>query len=76
MTMEQGWDPDVKKYFKKVLNSVFIGLLWMAACVTAGIYYGLAYTDGKPLIYTVLFYIGLVISLLLLLRYYYQTWKK
>ena len=74
--MERGWDPDVKKYFVKVLNSVFIGLLWMIASSVAGIYFHLAYTDGKPLIYTMLFYAGMLISLFLLVRYYYRTWKK
>ena len=74
--MESGWDPDIKKYFVKVLNSVFFGLIWMAACVTAGIYFELAYTNGKPLIYTILFYAGMFLSLAALLRYYYNTWKK
>lgn len=74
--MEQGWDPEVKRYFRKILFSVSLGLLWMAACVTAGIYYELAYQNGKPLIYTILFYTGLALSLGLLIRWYYLTWKK
>ena len=73
--MERGWDPQVKRYLRKVLNSLFLGLLWLMACVTAGIYYELAYTAGKPLIYTILFYAGMLISLLLLIRYLYNTWK-
>lgn len=74
--METGWDPDVKKYFIKILNSISFGLLWLMACVTAGIYYGLAYADGKPLIYIILFYAGMALSLFLLLRYYYRAWRK
>jgi len=74
--MEQGWDPDVKKYLRKVMNSLFFGLLWLMAGVTAGLYYELAYSNGKPVIYTVLFYAGLLISLLLFIRYLYTTWKK
>jgi tellurite resistance protein TehA-like permease len=74
--MERGWDPDVKKYLKKVMGSLCFGLLWLMAGVTAGIYYELAYSNGKPLIYTVLFYAGMLISLLLLIRYLYKTWKK
>jgi len=73
--MEQGWDPDIKKFFLKVLNSLFLGLLWLMAASTGGIYYGLAFTTGKPVIYNILFYIGLLISLFFLLRYYYLTWK-
>ena len=76
MNMEQGWDPDVKKYLRKVINSLSLGLLWLMAGVTAGIYYELGYSNGKPVIYTVLFYTGMLITLLLLLRYLYNIWKK
>lgn len=72
--MEQGWDPDVKKYFRKVLHSFMFGLLWLSACATTGIYFGLAY--GHPLQQLLLFYGGMLLSLLLLLWYYYRTWKK
>lgn len=74
--MEQGVEPDVRKYLKKVLNSFFIGLLWLTANVVAGIYFELAYRDGKPLIFVILFYIFFTASLFFLLRYYYRTWKK
>jgi FtsH-binding integral membrane protein len=73
--MEQGWDPEIKKYFRKILNSVFAGLLWMSACVTAGIYYKLAYWE-RPFIYPVIFYAGMIASLVLLIFWYYRTWKK
>jgi hypothetical protein len=74
--MEQGWDPEVKKFFVKILNSISFGLLWLMVMVTAGLYFGLAYADGRPLIYTVLFYVFMVVTLSLLILYYYRTWKK
>ncbi len=74
--MEQGWDPEIKKYFKKVLNSVCYGLIWMMTMVTLGIYYELAYSAGKPIVYSILFYAFMAITLGLLLRYYYRIWKK
>ena len=73
--MPPNWDPDVKKFLLKVLNSVSLVLLWMMACATAGIYYELGYTNGKPIIYTILFYAGMCITLVLLIRYLYNTWK-
>ena len=73
--MEQGWDPEVKKYFLKIIRSFTYGLLWMMACATAGIYFKLAYSGGKPFIYTILFYAGMLITLLLLVRYLYKTWR-
>ena len=74
--MEQGWDPDVRRHFLKILNSLTYGLIWLIASATAGIYYGLAGSQGKPFIYTIFFYTGMLISLGLLVRYYYRTWKK
>lgn len=73
--MERGWDPEVKKYLKKVIQTISWGLLWLMAAVTAGIYFELGYTSGKPVIGTILFYAGLVISLFLLIRYLYKLWK-
>ena len=73
--MEQNWDPGVKKFFVKILNSIAKSLFWMMACAAAGIYFELGYTNGKPLIYTILFYAGMSISLFFLIRYLYKIWK-
>jgi hypothetical protein len=73
--MQPNWDPEVKKFFLKILNSISLGLLWLMACATAGLYYELGYTNGKPVIYTILFYTGMLISLFFLIRYLYNTWK-
>ena len=71
--MEQGWDPEVTKYFRKIINTIAYGLLWLMAALTAGLYFELAYRSNT--LYTILFYAGLVISLGLLIRYYYRIWK-
>ena len=73
--MERGWDPEIKKFFVKILNSISVFLLWLMAMVTAGLYFGLAYADGRPVIYAVLFYIVLVATLTLLIRYFYRLWR-
>ena len=71
--MEQGWDPEVTKYFRKIINTIFIGLLWLMAVLTAGLYFGLAH--HRNTLYVILFYTGLVASLGLLIRYFYRMWK-
>ena len=73
--MERGWDPEVKKYFKKVLFSITYGLIWLMTIAWLGFYKEYAFIDNKPALATVLFYVFLVISFGLLLRYYYRTWK-
>ncbi len=74
--MESGWDPDVKEFLLKILNSISLVLLWLIASATAGIYFELGYTNGKPLIYTIIFYTVMAVTLFLLLRRLYKTWKK
>jgi hypothetical protein len=72
---DPNWDPGVKRYFVKILNSVALGLIWMLAAATAGIYFELAWKGSKPIIYTILYYMGLAVSLFFLLRYYHKHWK-
>ena len=72
--MEQGWDPEVTKYFKKILNTIAFGILWLMAALTTGLYFGWAF--HPEILYSVLFYSGLSISLVLLIRYYFRIWKK
>ncbi len=72
---EQGWDPEVKKYFLKILNTISTGLLWLMSTVTAGIYFELGWTGERPLYAVILFYVIAVAAFILLLRYYYRLWK-
>jgi hypothetical protein len=74
--MEQGWDPEVKKFFRKIISSFSFGLIWLIAAVTAGLYFGLAHRSDLPILYNILYYVCLVASLVALLRYFYILWKK
>jgi FtsH-binding integral membrane protein len=72
---ERGWDPQVLKYFRKILNSFGLGLLWMMSVATAGIYCGLAFFGEAPVYASVLFYLLSAVSLLILIRYLVRIWK-
>ena len=74
--MEQGMEPDIKKYFIKILNSFSLGFIWLFGNLTAGIYFRLAYKTEKPFVFTIIFYVICVITFVALLRYYYRIWKK
>jgi FtsH-binding integral membrane protein len=76
MEQEQGWDPEVKKFFHKIISSFSFGLLWMMGTMAAGLYYGLAYRKDIPVIGVILFYVVAIATLILLLRYYYRLWRK
>jgi hypothetical protein len=73
--MEENSNPGVKQFFVKILNSIAWTLLWMMSTATAGIYFQLGYTNGKPVIYTILFYAVMAITLFFLIRYLYRSWK-
>ncbi len=74
--MEQGWDPEVKKYFKKILYSICFGLFWLMSFVAIGLYAGLAYPKEHSLIAVILFYTIMFTLFCLLMRYYYRAWRK
>lgn len=68
-------DPELKKYFKKILNSFIVGLLWLLAISTLGIYFELGFLNQGLHWYNMTFYIFFLASFLLLIRFYYRLWK-
>lgn len=68
-------DPEVKKYFKKIITSFSVGLLWLFASVTSGLYFQLGLIDRQLHWYNLFFYFLFLLSILLLLRFYYWLWK-
>jgi len=73
--MSQGMDPEVKKYFRKIIYSLSFGLLWMTLNVMAGIYWGFGLIEGHLKFSNLLFFCWMLASLGLLLYYYYRTWR-
>lgn len=70
-----GMDPEIKRYFRKILNSFSWGALWLIGITTLGIFFKLAVISNGVQWYNILFYLILIISLYMLLRYYYKAWK-
>lgn len=70
-----GMDPEMKRYFRKIVSSFSLGLLWMLSISTAGLYFGLALFREGIRWYNLLFYALFFLSLAALLRYFYRVWK-
>lgn len=68
-------DPEVKKYFLKILNSFVFGFIWMFSAAIAGLYFKLGILNDAVQWYNILFYVLLLLTFLLLLRFYYYCWK-
>jgi hypothetical protein len=73
--MSEGVEPEVKKYFLKILYSFTYGLLWLALNVVGGIYWGYGLIHGRLSVNNLLFFGWFLLSLAALLYYYYRTWR-
>ena len=71
-----GMDPEVARYFRKILRSLFAFLMWLFINITAGIYFKMAYSVDYSSFVHVAFFAWLVVSLCLLLWYLYKIWGK
>ncbi|SJZ80784.1 hypothetical protein SAMN04488132_104333 [Sediminibacterium ginsengisoli] len=69
-------EPGVKEYMIRILNTLSVGLLWMAINSTAGIMYDLAFIHDHVRTVNILFYIWFVISLAAYLWYVFRLWRK
>ena len=74
--MEQGWDPDVSKFFVRIVNAIAVTIIWMLTASTVGLYAGLAVPGQYPLWVTIFYYALLVISFVLLARFLRANWRK
>jgi ABC-type bacteriocin/lantibiotic exporter with double-glycine peptidase domain len=72
----QGMDPEIKRFFKKIINSFSIGLLWLLSMFTAGLFFDLGITHNGIKWYNIVFYIIALLSFIALLFYFYRIWKK
>ncbi|MFN4314155.1 MAG: hypothetical protein ACK4E0_07675 [Chitinophagaceae bacterium] len=74
--MEQpSWDPEVKRHFVRIINTISMGLIWLLAAITAGLYFKLAYPGDHLLIFTFVYWVLFVASLALLIRYLIRLWR-
>ena len=68
-------EPEVKKFFSKIVNSLSVGLLWMLVNSTLGIAFNLAFFEGRPTLGNYLFYAWFLVSLVALLLFYKKIWN-
>jgi hypothetical protein len=71
-----GMDPEIKRYFRKIMNSFSVGGFWLITVATAGIFFKLGFVADGIRWYNVLFYILLVVSIVFLIRYFYRVWNQ
>ncbi|MFL5810726.1 MAG: hypothetical protein ACJ749_14485 [Flavisolibacter sp.] len=70
-----GMDPEVKKYFRRIIKSFSAGLIWLIVITTAGIFFKLGELGNGAKVENIIFYVVFAISFLWLMWYYYKIWK-
>ncbi len=69
-------EPGVRKYLIRILNTISLGLLWMAVNMTAGIMYDLAFVHEQVRWGNILFYTWFVISLSAFIWWAIKVWSQ
>lgn len=70
-----GMDPEVKAYFKKIMNSFSMGALWLLSTATLGLFLGLGLSKNGIHWYNILFYIFAVGTLVGVVFYFRRVWR-
>ena len=71
-----GMDPEVKRYFRKIIKSFSAGLLWLLAMAVLGLFLKMGYFPYGLDWYNGIFYFLFFASLAFLLRFFYKVWGK
>lgn len=73
---DRGMDPQMRRYLKKVLNTVFVGLFWMILTVLFGIYFQWAFPyHGQVDAFNIFFYVYFLGTLAALIWFFCRTWR-
>ncbi len=68
-------EPEVKRFLQKVIWTLTGALLWLTFNMYLGIYKELAFPEGGIKTGNILFYFFAVITLAVLIIYYFRLWK-
>ena len=69
-----GMDPEIKRFFLKIVRSFTWSVMWLLGIATAGIFFKLGEIQDGIRWFNLVFYIFAAVTFFLLLRYYYKTW--
>ncbi|MFN3299167.1 MAG: hypothetical protein ACK41Z_03145 [Sediminibacterium sp.] len=69
-------EPGVREYLLRIVNTLSVGLFWLAINSTAGIMYDHAFFYDTITIGNIIFYIWFISSFILFLRWQIKLWSK
>ena len=69
-------EPGIREFFKRIVTSLSLLILWMIINLTFGIKYSYAFFETKIYWYNIVFYVWLVLSTVAFIWVCIKTWKK
>lgn len=73
---EDNPDWQLLQFFKKIMRTVFTGLLWMLINIFLGLYLGFGVPENSTPLRMILFYIWLALSLTAFIYFIWRTWRR
>jgi NADH:ubiquinone oxidoreductase subunit 3 (subunit A) len=73
--MSSGFEPDVRQFLKRIIQTISAGLLFLLLHMTFGLYFNWAFFEGSIRLGNMVYYIIFLVSLGGLVYYYYRLWK-
>lgn len=71
----QGWDPEVRDFFRKILNSFGVFVTWLLFVSTLGLFMRMGYINGKWHWQNTVFYVFFLVSFSFVLLFLFRTWR-
>lgn len=71
-----GMDPEVKRYFRKIIKSFAVGGLWLLTIGNMAFFMGWAVIKNELRWYNTAFYAFFLLTLSLLIWFFYRVWRK
>jgi hypothetical protein len=69
-------EPEIREFFRRIVSSLSLLILWMIINLTLGIRLNLAFIETKIRWYNIVFYIWLTASLVVLIWLCLKIWQK
>jgi hypothetical protein len=69
-------EPGIKEFFKRIVTTVSLLILWMMINVTIGIKYNYAFFDTSIRWYNIVFYIWFIASFAAFILLCFKIWRK
>ena len=65
----------MEEFLIKIVQSISMGLVWLLANMSIGIYFGFAFFEGRPSLGNYIYYAVFILTLIALINYLRKKWK-